>query len=86
MALDYKKGTLMFEFKHASGKPTLEDVKNKFGLRADEIDENYGFIPLPRPEGGTYLTVLSEQAGERIEKEKHPDFVQNWPNPQIGPA
>jgi len=84
MPLDYETESVMMEFKAAADKkPSLEDVRQTFELKEDEVDDNFGVYTMEREEGDTYISVVSKKAGERVEKDKHPDFIMNWSNPKF---
>lgn len=65
--------------------PTVEEVRKQFGLAAHEIQQDT-ITPLPRPEGTTYIAVISMDAAERLERTKPEGFVQNWENSRIRPS
>lgn len=88
MPLDYSKGTLLVEFM-AAAQPTLETFKRDFGLRADEVDDDYGLMPmhesLPHAGGNalirtTWLATVSKDAGARIEAESRAGLVAIYSN------
>lgn len=74
---DAKTPTVIFEFKTADGKaPDAAGFKRDFGLGDHEVDENYGFIPLQ----GSFVTVVAQDAAERVAAEKHPRLVGYFSN------
>lgn len=84
MPLDYQKGTLVIEFK-SSVTPTLDQFKNTFGVGHDEVDDDYGVLPVDEPRRDaptlrTYFAVVSTDAGNRIEAQKHADFIAVYSN------
>lgn len=78
MPLDYNKtATVIFEFKTEDGKtPDVAAFKRDFGLGDHEVDEAYGFIPLR----GSFITVIAQDAAERVSAEKHPRLVGYFSN------
>lgn len=84
MPLDYQKGTLIVEFK-SSATPTLDQFKSTFGISHDEVDDDYGLLPVDEPRRDaptlrTYFAVVSEVASNRIESQAHPDFIAVYSN------
>ena len=56
---------MMFQFQHPGGKPALETVQQKFGLRTEEIDAAYGVV-LVDPDDSTYVIRVEETAQARL--------------------
>ncbi len=84
MSFNDSKGSVMMEFNTVAAKtPTLADVKQQFALADHEIDDTFGIIPLDRPEGRSFLAVVSTEAADRLEKQKPSGFVQNWSNARM---
>lgn len=83
MPLDYTKtATVLFEFKTADGQaPEATSFKRDFGLGDHEVDDTYGFIPMQ----GSFLTVVAQDAAERIAAEKHPRLVGYFSNGGMAP-
>ena len=83
MPLDPRKtATVLFEFKTADGKaPDAAAFKRDFGLGDHEVDEAYGFILLQ----GSFVTVIAQDAAERVTAEKHPRLVGYFSNGGIEP-
>lgn len=85
MPLDQSKtATVLFEFKTADGKaPDTAAFKRDFGLGDHEIDDAYGFIPM---QGSSFVTVIAQDAAERVAAEKHPRLVGYFSNGGIAPV
>jgi hypothetical protein len=83
MPLDHNKtATVLFEFKTADGRaPDAAAFKRDFGFGDHEVDDAYGFIPMQ----GSFLTVVAQDAAERVAAEKHPHLVGYFSNGGIVP-
>jgi len=81
MPLDYSKtATVIFEFKTEDGKaPDAAAFKRDFGLGDHEVDDAYGFIPMQ----GSFITVVAQDAAERVAAEKHPRLVGFFSNGRV---
>jgi hypothetical protein len=84
MPLDYSKtATVLFEFKTEDGKvPDTAAFKRDFGLGDHEVDDAYGFIPMQ----DSFVTVVAQDAAERVAAEKHPRLVGFFSNGHIAPV
>jgi len=84
MPLDNSKtATVLFEFKTADGQaPDTATFKKDFGFGDHEVDDAYGFIPMQ----GSFVTVVAQDAAERIAAEKHPRLVGYFSNGPIAPV
>jgi len=83
MSLDRSKPTAMLEF-NAAAQPSLEDVKKKFKLSDNEIDDNFGVLPLKKSNAETtYVVLVSEEAALRIQKKQGPGKTKASSNPAI---
>jgi hypothetical protein len=82
MPLNYKKDeTVLFEFRSQDGKaPSMAAFQKHFGLGDHEVDPGYTFIPMDQ---GTFLTVITRDAAERVQAEKHPDVVGVFSNGRL---
>jgi|GEM_PF-4365487 len=82
MALDYNKDeTVLFEFRAAGGvAPSMVAFQKNFGLGDHEVDPAYTFIPMG---ADTFLTVITRDAAERVQAEKHPDLIGIFSNGRV---
>jgi hypothetical protein len=82
MSLDYNKDeTVLFEFRVADGKaPSMAAFQKNFGLGDHEVDHGYTFIPMGKD---TFLTVITRDAADRVQAEKHPDVVGVFSNGRV---
>lgn len=53
-------------------RPAWRPFKKNFGLGDHEVDPAYVFIPMGKD---SFLTVITRDAAERVQAEKHPDLV-----------
>jgi hypothetical protein len=56
--------TVMLTVKLAPDQANLAAARSRLGLAEDEIDEEFGLVPLDPPEG-LYAVVVSADAGAR---------------------
>ncbi|WP_248959187.1 hypothetical protein [Sphaerisporangium perillae] len=49
----------------APSEATLEQAMRQLGLTEDEVDTDYGLVPL-MPEQGLYAVRVEEEAGRRV--------------------
>jgi hypothetical protein len=61
---------------------TLEDATRVFELAADEVDADYGLVPID-PDRGTYVLLVTPSAAERIAE--LPGAAGPFANPRIEP-
>ena len=66
----------MLQFHHAGGKPTLEQVRELFGLSAGDLDESYG-VAATDPKTGVYVVLIRPDAVAKArarlaQRPKHP--------------
>lgn len=66
---------------------SLQDVKDEFNLKAGDIDEGFGVIPLSHPEDTDQIYVVSvtEDAADRMAKKQKIEYVQAYANSKISP-
>jgi hypothetical protein len=58
---------IMFQFRHRGESPSVEQVRATFGLRADEVDADYGVVQTDSLEG-LYTILVDESAQAKIEE------------------
>lgn len=76
---------LLYTLTWADGKPTVDDVRHKYGLDADAIDSDYGIIPIDLA-ANQYAIMLEESALERITgKRVEPSIRGPYANPPVEP-
>jgi len=77
----HNAATVLFEFKTTDGKaPDLSGFKRDFALGDHEVDDAYGFIPM---QGGSFVTVITQDAAERVAAEKHPRLSGYFSNGRV---
>jgi hypothetical protein len=54
----------MLQFRHAGGKPTLEQVRELFGLASGDVDQKYGVVTTD-PRAGLYVVLIKPEAEEK---------------------
>jgi hypothetical protein len=59
-------GTRMVTLHLDPSEATVAKVLAKFGLARDELDANFGLVPL-RPEEGLYAILVEEKVADRLE-------------------
>jgi len=80
-------GKLMFQFEHPEGAPELEEVLTTYGLSREEVDEDFGIIPVDR-ERSIYTILVDEDAAERLrssEESSQGGVTGIFSNPRIEP-
>lgn len=78
---------MMFQFEHPDGAPTLDEVMSTYGLTREEIDEEFGVIPVDR-ERSVYVVQVDENAAARLQGEApagRSDVEGVFSNPPIEP-
>jgi hypothetical protein len=82
---------LMFQFKHPSANPpTIEEVRREWHLGADDLNANYGVVPID-PRAGLYVVLVRPEAVPRLERELQSRGIRNDPavgvfaNPRVEP-
>lgn len=64
-------------------RPTVDDVKRRFGLRDDEIDAQFGVIEID-PQSHTQTVMVEAHVATRITGQAH-DAQGPFANPKISP-
>lgn len=66
---------------------SLQNVKEEFNLKANEIDESFGVIPLSHPEDTDqiYVVTVSEEAAERMAHRPKVEYVATFSNSKVSP-
>ena len=64
---------------------SMQDVKETFNLKAGEIDEDFGVIPLSHPEDTDqiYVVTVTEEAAERMSRKLKLEYVETFANSKI---
>ena len=57
---------VMFQFRHAGGQPTLEQIRQAYGLRPDQVDPEYGVVETDSREG-LFVVLVDDGAQRQIE-------------------
>ena len=58
--------TVMLQFKHKGAAPTLDEVRQLFNLRANEVDTAFGVIAAD-PAEGLYTVLIDARARNRVD-------------------
>ena len=78
---------LMFQFEHPDGAPTVEEAMSTYGLKRDEIDADFGVVPVDR-ERSIYVVLIDEDAAARLQEDpesERSDVEGVFSNPPIEP-
>jgi hypothetical protein len=70
---------LMLQFHHAGAKPSLEQVRELFGLDAGDVDEEYGVVTTD-PNAPTYVVLIRREAADKAQAR----LQERPPNPREG--
>ncbi len=87
---DAKMADMMLQFQYDGGKPTLEKVRELFGLAAEEVDQGYG-VTTTDPRAGMYVVLIKPCAEEKVRAKlaerakKHP-AEGIFGNPRVEPT
>ncbi|MGH9178048.1 MAG: hypothetical protein ACRD0N_05785 [Acidimicrobiales bacterium] len=57
---------LMLQFRQEGQRPTLDEVRQMFGLEPGEVDEAYGVVPTD-PSEGVYVVLVRPEAAEKVQ-------------------
>ena len=80
--------TVMVQFRHSGPEPSIDVVRELFGLDMDEIDAQFGVIATD-PDEGLYTVLVAADAIERVEAvlaERPPDSAEGvFANPRRSP-
>lgn len=85
MALD--RPTVMVTVTMPPEDASLETAMAQLGLVAEEVDAEFGLVPLD-PDAGTYALLVAQEAGERVtaaETAGEPGVRGPFSNPVIEP-
>jgi hypothetical protein len=66
------------------GEPTVQDVMNKHGLSADEIDAEYGVVDID-PERHEYVVLVNREAAPKLGAAPGEEYRGPFSNPKIEP-
>jgi hypothetical protein len=78
---------LLFNVKWAGSKPSIEEIRQKYGFAPDDIDLDYGVIEID-PQDNLYTILVEEAALERISDEYNTKTDREegfFSNPRIEP-
>ena len=64
------------------GTPTLQDVMSQYGLGEDEVDPQFGVVPID-PERNDYTILVEQSVAHRISPTEEWDVSEPYSNPQI---
>lgn len=81
--------SVLFQFHHESGEPTLAGVADRYGLRPEDVDPGYGVV-LVDPDAGLWVTTVAASAAPALEaalsdEERHRG-AGVFANPRIEPT
>ncbi len=74
--------TVMVTVELPPERATLAAAREQLGLAEDEVDEDFGLVPLD-PDRGTYAVLVRAEAGSRAAA--RPGAKGPYENPTIGP-
>lgn len=75
-------GKVMMTIHASQGTPTLQEVMSKYGLSTDEIDPQFGVVPID-PEKNDYTILVEQSAVHRIDPTEEWDVSGPYSNPKI---
>lgn len=58
--------SVLLQFHHEAGEPTLAGVVARFGLRPEDVDPGYGVV-LVDPDAGLWVTTVAASAAPALE-------------------
>lgn len=68
---------------HAPGDtPTLKEIVSKYGLEPDELDHEFGIVPID-PEKNDYTILVEQSAASKISPNEQWDVSGPYSNPRI---
>jgi hypothetical protein len=59
-------GTVMFQFPWPGRQPTLVEVAERYGVREDQLDAQYGVV-LVDPQASLYVALLDKTETDRVQ-------------------
>lgn len=74
----------MISIRWREGKPTVEAVCAKLGLKPDELDPRFGIVEID-PKDHLYTILVEHAAAKRIESKPDEEVEGPFSNPPIGP-
>jgi hypothetical protein len=76
---------IMVSFEVAGAAPTVEELKERFGLSDEEIDASFGVVEID-PQTHTYTILVEESAAEKVQPGGSIGKVEGpFSNPRIEP-
>jgi len=78
---------MLYSITSQGPQPTLEQVCERFGLRGDEVDHDFGVV-LIDPEDESYAILVEEAAVQRLRGQRPADareITGPFANPRIAP-
>lgn len=64
--------------------PTLEEVRERYGLADDELDADFGVVEID-PQDGTYAVLVDERAAGKLSNSSDWSVKGPFSNPRIEP-
>jgi hypothetical protein len=58
--------SVMFQFRHPGGAPTLDQVRTQYGLDAGDVDKTFGVVQTDSADD-LYTVLVDDRATARIE-------------------
>ena len=81
--------SVLFQFHQAAGEPTLAGLVDRFGLRPEDVDPDYGVVLIDR-EAGLWVTTVAASAAPAIEAALTDDERRHgagvFANPRVEPT
>ena len=82
---------MMFQFHHPGvAPPSIEEVRREWRLGSDDLDADYGVVPID-PQAGLYVVLVHPDAARRLERELQSRRIRDpavglFGNPRVEPT
>lgn len=76
---------VMMTVRAPGAPPTLDALKQRFGLGDEEVDARFGLVPVD-PDAGTYTLMVEQDAAARMRSDDRMTVKGPFSNPPIAPA
>lgn len=76
---------VMMTVRAPGSPPTLDALKQRFGLADEEVDARFGLVPVD-PDAGTYTLMVEQDAAVRMRSDDQMTVKGPFSNPRIAPA
>ncbi len=75
---------VMVTLKGGAQPPTVEEIRRRFNLDLDDIDESFGVVEVD-PANHIYTVLIEEHVAERLQPDDDWQFEGPFSNPRIAP-